>query len=761
MKLRHLVAAIVLSLAAISNAETHRVGCFWDNAVDTEEPTCTQYLDELKRAGVTEIYLDYANQIVKSDVRPLHAFVVKAMSRGMRVAIMSDYWGDFPEYNGLYFTDKLVPAFKDYRKAYPSDDLYGIVFKYEPKVHVADLQQYCDLFLPKAQVARQAAIDVEVVLRANYASVGQTVSYEGASGFYDIVSRHVDGVILNAYYDTETKIMEVLNGGALASITGNGCDLIVGVKTSSTGKNHESYADNDKTMMFQEMDRVFATLESLNLTVDYGMSFDNVRDFMTLTGDIPDGNGRNEGFVAGTCTVTFDGNGATSGSMANLTFTLDVPQTLPLCTFERPRYTFKGWSLDETDTVVYADGATVVNPSTARAVTFRAVWEKIPVPSRPQSNHRRIGNWWWYSEDGYTEPTCTRYLDELQKACVSEIYFHGYTSLKNKEYSKLHTFVQKAMAHGMRVALLYDGWSDFMSKNAVTFVNTLIPNFQEYKRTYPEDALYGFHFDIENPNGGSAYNAEVFQSYCDCFIEKVQVAREAGIHCEVDVACGWNSKGAGDAVFRGTKGLYNVVAQYFDTVAFMSYRDVAQKIIDFANLAALPAAIENDCDFLVGVETANSGEGDSVDFYEEDKPYLFGEMDKVFELLDAMDLSVGYGMAIHHARAFNALPGSVTDGNGRNTWGTPVAPVCKTIAFGTSAGLESRTLTVGDTVPGVQYTVFASTNLAGPYTAVSASVPCLASATGPMSFELPDLGDQAFFIITASAEAYKAGDKRP
>lgn len=370
---------------------------------------------------------------------------------------------------------------------------------------------------------------------------------------------------------------------------------------------------------------------------------------------------------------------------------------------------------------------------------------------------RRIGCWWWYSEDGYTEPTCTKYLDELQKACVSEIYFYGYSSLKAENRAQLHAFVQKAMAHGMRVAIMFDDWDDFYTYKGEYFVKTLVPRFLEYKAQYPGDAVYGFHFDIEPGN----YSQTVLQNYCDLFIEKVQVAREAGIHCEVDVACGWNSRGGLEVSFRGTKGIYNIVSQYFDTVAFMSYRDVAQKIIDFANLAALPAAIENDCDFLVGVETANSGEGDSVDFYEEDKPYLFGEMDKVFELLDAMDLSVGYGMAIHHARAFNALSGSVTDGNGRNTWGKPVAPTCKTIAFGTSAGLASRTLTVGDTVPGVQYTVFASTDLKGPFTAVAASVPCQASDVGPMSFELPDLGDKAFFIITASTESYKAGDQRP
>lgn len=366
---------------------------------------------------------------------------------------------------------------------------------------------------------------------------------------------------------------------------------------------------------------------------------------------------------------------------------------------------------------------------------------------------RRIGNWWWHSSDGYTEPTCTQYLDELQKACVSEIYFYGYSSLKAESRGQLHQFVQKAMARGMRVAILFDDWDDFKTYKGDYFVSKLIPRFLEYKQAYPEDDVYGIHFDIEPSN----YSQTVLQEYCDLFIEKVQVAREAGIHCEVDVACGWNSRGGDEVTFRGTKGIYNIVSQYFDTVAFMSYRDVAQKIIDFANLAALPAAIENDCDFLVGVETDDSHEGDSVDFYEEDKPYLFQEMDKVFDILDGMGLQVGYGMAIHQTRAFVALPGTTPDGNGRNTWGVPAAPTCKTIDCGSLNGLASRTLTLGETVPGVLYTVYAASNLAGPYTAVSASVPCLASATRPMEFDLPDMGEKGFYLITAGTEAVEKG----
>lgn len=376
---------------------------------------------------------------------------------------------------------------------------------------------------------------------------------------------------------------------------------------------------------------------------------------------------------------------------------------------------------------------------------------------------RRIGNWWWHYSDATNAELCANYLDELQKACVSEIYFYGYTKLENKSgyREELHAFVQKAMARGMRVAILFDDWDDFFVYDGLYFRTKLLPWFLEYKQTYPNDAVYGFHFDIEKPKSVPSYSQEVFQNYCDHFIGNVQVARAAGVHCEVDVACGWNSKGAGEVVYHSVTGLYNIVAKYMDTMSIMSYRDEASKIISFANNAPLPAAIANGCDFLLGVETANAGEGDQVDFSAEDKPYLFGEMDRTFELLDAMNLSVGYGMAIHHTRTFYNLPGTVPDGNGRNTWGVPSAPECKSVSFGSVGNVGACSLKVADPVPGVYYTAFASSDLSGPYTAVGDSIPCIANDAGQLEFQMPDLGEKGFYKITASTAAFHAGDAFP
>ena len=75
--------------------------------------------------------------------------------------------------------------------------------------------------------------------------------------------------------------------------------------------------------------------------------------------------------------VRFNGNGATSGEMADLQFACDTPTALPANAFLKKGYTFGGWtnSLESADKV-YADGETVNNlaPMGETAELF-AVWQ--------------------------------------------------------------------------------------------------------------------------------------------------------------------------------------------------------------------------------------------------------------------------------------------------------------------------------------------------------------------------------------------------
>ena len=75
---------------------------------------------------------------------------------------------------------------------------------------------------------------------------------------------------------------------------------------------------------------------------------------------------------AKTYTVSFNGNGATSGAMAAQSFTYGTPQNLRANAFQKTGHDFKGWATAQGGAVAYADGASF---SATADLTLYAVWE--------------------------------------------------------------------------------------------------------------------------------------------------------------------------------------------------------------------------------------------------------------------------------------------------------------------------------------------------------------------------------------------------
>ena len=84
-------------------------------------------------------------------------------------------------------------------------------------------------------------------------------------------------------------------------------------------------------------------------------------------------------YIANTYTVKFDGNGATSGTMANQTFTYDVAQKLTKNAFAKTGYTFVGWK-DGSDNT-YTDEQEVMNLIAVQGgvVILTAQWTADPI----------------------------------------------------------------------------------------------------------------------------------------------------------------------------------------------------------------------------------------------------------------------------------------------------------------------------------------------------------------------------------------------
>ena len=75
-------------------------------------------------------------------------------------------------------------------------------------------------------------------------------------------------------------------------------------------------------------------------------------------------------WTANTYSVHFNGNGSTSGSMDNESFTYDEAKALTTNAFSRTGYTFDGWATSADGAVAYTDGQSVSNLTAENGATF-------------------------------------------------------------------------------------------------------------------------------------------------------------------------------------------------------------------------------------------------------------------------------------------------------------------------------------------------------------------------------------------------------
>ena len=265
-----------------------------------------------------------------------------------------------------------------------------------------------------------------------------------------------------------------------------------------------------------------------------------------------------------------------------------------------------------------------------------------------------MGCWWWGSVTPGSDLE-TAYLDLLEKNQFTEIYFYSYTRVKSKaERAKLHDFVVKAAARGMRVASLYDDQS--VASGSTGEWNSTIAGFLEYRKEYPGDTTYyGIHCDVE-PRASTAN----LKNYVNCFIPKIKEARAQGVVVEVDLPCGWESWGR-ELVYDGVTGIYNIIAANVDTMCLMSYADKAGDIYGMSYYP-LEAAKQAGTKVVFGIELDDSGEGhengrvdSKVDFYENSKYDAYYELFMLDARLKNQNLTIPYGYAIHHMKAYYKL----------------------------------------------------------------------------------------------------------
>ena len=284
----------------------------------------------------------------------------------------------------------------------------------------------------------------------------------------------------------------------------------------------------------------------------------------------------------------------------------------------------------------------------------------------------RLGCWWWYYADATNTTTRDNYLGLLEETGVTEVYIEAYTSLwTTSNHASLHNFVQAAQQHGMRTSVMID--DPGLATSAATsssYINKLYNGWVAYKNTYPDDWLYGIHFDVE-PGG---YNTSVLQKYCDNLLNNaLNVLVANGVYVEFDVNPAWAGAESvefdipGDKDAKGeqitTKDFYQILAKALGggkgTVSLMSYRTKPEKVMSRANeRKAVDYAIQYNCDFTYGIETDKVDS--AIDISSQSKAYLCSMLDYIYGQIDTKNYPMDAGVAIHHARSYyNYLSGAL------------------------------------------------------------------------------------------------------
>ena len=254
----------------------------------------------------------------------------------------------------------------------------------------------------------------------------------------------------------------------------------------------------------------------------------------------------------------------------------------------------------------------------------------------------RVGAWWWHKEDGTNATTRENYLQLLEDAGVTEVYYYAgwdfADSAKNfaNKMSEIHTFVQAAMQHGIATSFLMDD---------LGYMSSMSDNFITYRNTYPNDWAYGFHFDYEVASEMKAS----FPNAVKYFVEK-------NIYVEYDFNPAWGDNSVyTDFVnrFKDGKGCMHLMA--YRTASAQAIFDRAQEVNNAVTLCK-----NNNCDVVIGMEcTLHESDGSllasnvSLARAGKDKNTVVDYIRGLYTIMANTGLTSDFGVAIHHARSFS------------------------------------------------------------------------------------------------------------
>jgi hypothetical protein len=214
------------------------------------------------------------------------------------------------------------------------------------------------------------------------------------------------------------------------------------------------------------------------------------------------------------------------------------------------------------------------------------------------------------------------------------------------------SFVEKASSKGIKVYAL-DGAPDWVAPKGYTSQNQLMNWIGNYQTSSTAAQKFtGVHLDVEPYlySGWTSNRAATIKSYQSLLTKAKTSASSLNLPLEVDIPFWFDEVNYKNTYGKGL--LAEWVIANTNSVTIMAYRDSAEMIIDLVKNEVVLSGKYNK-GLVVGVETGQTSEGDSISFFEEGEIYMNHELEKVKNHYKGIP---GFkGIAIHHVGSWMTM----------------------------------------------------------------------------------------------------------
>lgn len=237
-------------------------------------------------------------------------------------------------------------------------------------------------------------------------------------------------------------------------------------------------------------------------------------------------------------------------------------------------------------------------------------------------------------------------LEFLETKQINKVYLQIDYEISKKVYQ---SFIEKATAKDIQIYALA-GESYWITENGIEYQNQLMDWLEHYQHEATDvQRFLGIHLDIE-PYDTTLWTTKqttAIQTYQQLVVQAKKKAQLFNLPLQLDIPF-WYDEISYDTKY-GNGILSEWLIDHSDGVTIMAYRDNSQEIIKIAK-NEIEYAKQMNKKVVVGVETLESKEGDSVSFSEEGEAYMNRQLSKVQKYFSKK--TSFKGIAIHHLESW-------------------------------------------------------------------------------------------------------------